>query len=283
MRILCADIRLAGKPHHDWKEGYELMYAFRNLGHICDVAGPNGYQYTEIDIPNIASKYDLIVVTENYPEGVWEWWNWGSIQVPKIYWAIDTHVRTFPWLSQFDYVAYNIREHVKEPNGFWMPYALSTVHQKIRNVYPKIYDTIFIGNLNVSPRRKELCDKFGIRHMEAYGTDYIKTMKQSKICFNNSISTDINARYFDIMCSGSFMLTNYNQSLLDLFNGSPDLLACMYTTDEEIGVKIKYYLENEKEREEIASRLYEYVWTHHTWENRCNFILSKVNTPSILP
>lgn len=273
MRILCCDVRLAGKPHHDWKEGYELMYAFRNLGHVCDVAGPHGFQYTERDIPRIANRYDLIIVTENYPEHVWKWWNWGEIQTPKVYWAIDTHVRGFPWLSLFQWVAYNIQEHVQSPRGFWMPYGLSTVHQKDMTEYPKIYDTIFIGNLNVSPRRKELCDRFRIRHMEAYGSDYFKTMKQAKICFNNSISTDINAKYFEIMGSGTFMLTNYNQSLVDLFNGSSDLLACMYRTDEEIGEKMEYYLEHEEEREEIAKRLYEYVWKFHSWESRCQEIL----------
>lgn len=281
-RILCCDIRLAGKPHHDWKEGYEFMYAFRNLGYACDIAGPNGYQYSELDIPKIAHNYDLIIVTENYPEHVWKWWDWDSIQTPKLYWAIDTHCRQFPWLSSFQRIAYNIKEHVRSSNGFWMPYALSTIHQKDSTVYPKQYKTVFLGNLSVSPRRKELCDLFGIQHMEAYGPDYIRTMKQAKICFNNSISTDINAKYFEIMGSGTFLLTNYNQSLVDLFNGSPDLLACMYKTDEEIGEKMKYYLEHEEEREAIAKRLYDYVWTYHTWEARCKTILDAFkNSPSI--
>lgn len=274
MRILCCDVRLAGKPHHDWKEGYELMYAFRNLGHTCDVAGPNGLQFTERDIPRIAHRYDLVIVTDNYPEHVWKWWKWNEIQTPKLFWAIDTHVRGFPWLSSFDWVAYNIKEHVQGSRGFWMPYALSTTHQRDTTLYPKIYNTIFIGNLNVSPRRKELCDRFGIQHMEAYGAEYFKTMKQAKICFNNSISTDINAKYFEIMGSGTFILTNYNQSLVDFFNGSPDLLACMYKTDEEIGEKMTYYLEHEEEREAIAKRLYDYVWTHHTWESRCITLLN---------
>lgn len=276
MRILCCDIRLAGKPHHDWKEGYELMYAFRSLGHTCDVAGPNGLDYTETDIPRIAYRYDLIVVTENYPERVWKWWNWSEIRTPKVYWAIDTHVRRFPWLSSFQWIAYNIKEHVQGPNGFWMPYALSTTHQRDTTVYPKIYDTVFIGNLNVSPRRKELCDRFGIRHMEVYGPDYVRAMKQAKICFNNSIATDINAKYFEIMGSGTFMLTNYNQSLVDLFGGSSDVLACMYKTDEEIGEKNTYYMEHEEEREAIAKRLYDYVWAHHTWQNRAMEILQFV-------
>lgn len=276
MRILCCDVRLAGKPHHDWKEGYELMYAFRKLGHICDIAGPNGLDYTERDIPRIAHRYNLVIVTDNYPERVWKWWNWNEIRTPKLFWAIDTHVRGFPWLSSFQWIAYNIKEHVQGPRGFWMPYALSTTHQHDEIVYQKVYDTIFIGNLNVSPRRKELCDRFKIQHMEAYGAEYFKTMKQAKICFNNSISTDINAKYFEIMGSGTFMLTNYNQSLVDLFGGSSDLLACMYKTDEEIGEKITYYFEHEDEREEIAKRLYDYVWKHHVWENRAIQILQFV-------
>ena len=42
MKILIADVLLVGKPNYNWKEGYELCYAFRNLGHDCDVVGPNG-------------------------------------------------------------------------------------------------------------------------------------------------------------------------------------------------------------------------------------------------
>jgi len=67
MRILCVDIRLSDPERYDWKEGYELMYAFRNLGVSCDVAGPGGNPFTERDIPRISHRYDLIVVTENYP------------------------------------------------------------------------------------------------------------------------------------------------------------------------------------------------------------------------
>lgn len=291
MRILCVDVRLAGKPHHDWKEGYELMYAFRKLGHTCDVAGPNGIVYTELDIPRIARFYNLIVVTENYPftktdvapQG-WRWWNWEQITTPKLFWAIDTHVNDYrPLIQQgrFSHVAFTNRQHMLEyglNNSFVMHYALSRVHQKLNEMHPKQYECIFLGSLNVSPRRKYLCDRFGIRHMEAYGLDYFRTMKKAKICFNNSISNDINAKYFEIMGSGSFMLTNYNQDLVDFMDESvrDDLKACMYRTEDEIGEKIVYYLEHEDEREAIAKRLHDHVWAHHTWESRCASLLNFV-------
>jgi spore maturation protein CgeB len=78
------------------------------------------------------------------------------------------------------------------------------------------------------------------------------------------------------MGSGSFILTNYNQELVDFFEGSPDLQACMYKTDDEIGEKITYYLEHEEEREAIAKRLYDYVWANHSWEARCRSIITRV-------
>lgn len=293
MRILCADRRLAGKPHHDWKEGYELMYAFRSLGHTCDIAGPNGIVYTELDIPRIAPFYNLIVITENYPyvksgdevRG-WKWWDWASISTPKLFWAIDTHLHDYSWIFQngrLDFVAFAIARHKQEyalANSMIMYYALSRRHQFLNETYPKQYECIFIGSLGVSPRRKYLCDKFGIRHIEAYGLDYFRTMKKAKICFNNSITNDINAKYFEIMGSGSFMLTNYNQELIDFMDESvrEDLKACMYRNEDEIGEKIVYYLEHEDEREAIAKRLYDHVWTHHTWEARCKAILQHVTS-----
>ena len=282
MRILCCDIRLAGKPHHDWKEGYELMYAFRSLGHICDVAGPNGFQYTDRDIPKIAHRYDLIIITENYPSPhTWRWWNWVSIKTLKLFWAIDTHVYDFrPFLAsaRIDIAAFNIKQGMidyKLPRSFVLHYGLSTVHQKDNRILPKEYNTVFIGNLNIG-RRRDLCERFGIQHLEAFGSEYMSTMKKARICFNNSIGNDINAKYFEIMGSGSFMLTNYNQELLDFCENNEDLRKCMYTTDEEIPEKILYYLVHEDEREAIAKRLYEYVWRHHTWEVRCADIIKNV-------
>ncbi len=267
------------------------MYAFRNLGHTCDVAGPNGLRYTELDIPRIAPFYDLIIVTENYP-GVrsefaprgWRWWNWGQISTPKMFWAIDTHINDYRPLIQagrFNYVLFAIARHQREyahPNSQVMYYAISQKHQRLEEVHPKQYDCVFIGTLGVSSRRKVLCDRFGIRAMTAYGTDYVREMRKAKICFNNSISDDINAKYFEIMGSGTFMLTNYNQELIDFMDESvrDDLKACMYTSEDEIGEKIAYYLSHEEERESIAKRLHDHVWTHHTWENRAIQILQHV-------
>jgi len=283
MRILCADVYLTGKPHAEMKEGFQLMYAFRSLGVKCDIAGP-GCEISELSIPRIAHLYDLIVITENYPlHSRWKWWDWGSIQTPKFFWAIDTHVldcHNFIQQGRINYVGFAIKrsmEQYKFPASMILHYALSTRHQYFPLPESKIRDTVFLGSM-ITERRKELCARFNIPNVSAFGEDYFKEMKRSKICFNNSITNDINAKFFEIMGSGSFMLTNYNQEIIDFFDKSveADLKACMYSTDEEIGEKIAYYLEHEEEREAIAKRLYDYVWANHTWESRCKQIISFV-------
>lgn len=279
MNILIADVLLTGKPHSDWKEGYELCYAFRNLGHECDVAGPNG-AISETEIPSIAAGYDLIVITENYPRySGWKWWDWGSISTKKAFWAIDTHLVNFlPWLerAKIDYVAFNNPEDIEKykiENSFWMPYAVSRKHHLVQYATEKSRDTVFIGGL--TPERSLICERFKIEHLNAYGPDYIKEMQASRICFNQSISYDINAKYFEILSSGTFMLTNYNRHFHEFVGLNPDIENMFYRSEEELGEKIRYYLDNEEERESIAARAKQYIYENHSWENRAQLILEK--------
>ena len=282
MKILIADVLLAGKPHSDWKEGYELCYSFRNLGHEADVYGPNG-QNSELDIPNVADKYDLIVITENYPGySGWKWWDWSSIKTPKLFWAIDTHLVNFlPWVEQsgINYVAFNNPQDLEKyglKNSFWMPYGASKTHHMIKYTEDKTRDLVFIGGL--LPERKRICEKFGIECMTAFGQDYIKEMQSSKICFNQSMSYDINSKYFEILSSGSFMLTNYNEYFHQFLDMNPDIEKMFYYSEEDLGEKIKYYLENEEERESIAKRVFEYIYENHTYDNRAQLIIDKIKS-----
>lgn len=279
MRILIADVLLAGKPHSDWKEGYEFCYAFRNLGHDCDVFGPNG-QNSELDIPKVASSYDLIIITENYPGySGWKWWNWSEIKTPKLFWAIDTHLINFSqWIidNGINYVAFNNPEDINKynlDNSFWMPYGCSRTHYMKKYATEKTRNCVFIGS--ISPERQRICQKFGIEILSAFGPDYVREMQTSKICFNQSISYDINSKYFEILSSGSFMLTNYNEHFHKYMDYNKDIEKMFYYNEEDLGSKIKYYLENEDERELIAKRANDYIFEKHSYENRAELILKK--------
>ncbi len=280
MKILIADILINGE-NSDWKEGYELCYAFRNLGHECDVYGPNG-QKSELEIPLVAHLYDLIIITENYPSySGWKWWNWSEINTPKLFWAIDTHLINFlPWIqsSKINYVAFNNPEDLTRynlPNSFWLPYGASKTHHMIKYSTEKTRDLVFIGGM--LPERKRLCDKFNIEHLNVFGPNYIKEMQSSKICFNLSMSYDINAKYFEILSTGSFMLTNYNKHFHQFLDNNPEVEKMFYYSEEDLGKKIEYYLKNEDEREYLAKKVYDYIYENHTYDSRASLILQKIS------
>ena len=55
-----------------------------------------------------------------------------------------------------------------------------------------------------------------------------------------------------------------------------DIEKMFYRSEEELGDKIRYYLENEEEREAIAARVLKYIFDNHSYENRAQLILDNV-------
>lgn len=281
MRILIVDRLCIGQKNSDWKEGYEFYYAFKNLGYDCDIAGLNCF-ISEENIPIISKKYDLIIITENYPVG-WKWWDWSSIKTPKLFWAIDTHlVNYLPWIkkSEIDIVAFNNPGDMKFypiDKKFNMPYGASKIHHLISYTRDKKRDIIFIGGMN--EERKYFCDKFNIDHINAYGPDYMSELQSSKICFNHSMnynmngSQNINAKFFEIMGSGTFMLSNYIEDLHNFFNKNEYVEKMFFKSEEDLSDKINYYLNNDLERENIARKVFDFIYENHTYENRAQLII----------
>ncbi len=281
MRILIADIFLRGAPNQGWKEGYALKYALENLGHECLVAGPDS-EISELEIPNIANNFDLAIISENYPSySDWKWWNWKEIKIPKLFWAIDTHLvnfKSFIENNNIDFVAFNNKLDMEKmdikSNKIWFPYAVSKYHYDIEFNEGKQYDITFIGGM--TEERQRLISKFNIKHINAFGIDYVKEMKRSKICFNKSISHDLNAKYFEIIGAGSFMLTNFNPSFFEFVDENPYIEKMFYLDENDLSKKIDYYLNNNEEREEIAKKANDYVLKNHTFESRIKIILENV-------
>jgi spore maturation protein CgeB len=281
MKILIADVLLAGKPNSDWKEGYVLKYAFENLGHECIVAGPHA-EISEVYIPEISKNYDLVIISENYPAySGWKWWNWSEVKIPKLFWAIDTHLVDYsPFVngSNIDFVAFNNKCDMDKFNSnakkIYMPYAVSKKHYDIEFNEPKKYDTTFIGGMTQD--RESYINRFNIKHISAFGSDYVKEMKRSRICFNRSISHDLNAKYFEIIGSGTFMLTNKNDSFLEIVDNNESINKMIYNDDEDLRAKIDYYLKNEDEREYHAKIAKDYIFENHSFESRAKLILNNV-------
>jgi spore maturation protein CgeB len=110
-----------------------------------------------------------------------------------------------------------------------------------------------------------------------YNKEMPKVFKLSKINLNmtlKTIKTGIPLRVFDIMGSGGFLLTNFQQELLDYFEPNKDFVY--YEDIDDLINKIDYYLSHDEERCEIAHNGYQKVKSYHTIRLRINKILETI-------
>lgn len=107
-----------------------------------------------------------------------------------------------------------------------------------------------------------------------YETEMPKVFKLSKINLNitlKTIKTGIPLRAFDIMGAGGFLLTSYQEELLDYFEPNKDFV--FYEDFNDLENKINYYLSHEDERREIAHNGYIKVKEKHNIKIRLSQML----------
>jgi spore maturation protein CgeB len=234
--------------------------------------------------------------------------NW---EIPKdggktIYVCSDAHIEDngknyrFNMARKFDYAFFNqqraLDEYTKEggTNGKLL------LHAAEPQAYPnfsvaKKYDVSFIGhfqdvkNYNNITRIEFLDAMFKAYPNFYFGTrspvdptknmfeDASKRFGESRVVLNISIKDDINMRVFEVLSSGSFLLTNDIPHLKLV--GEAGEHFDTYKTIQEAIEKTKYYLEHEDKREKIAKAGHEMFMNTHTYKHRIesifNFIKGK--------
>ena len=108
--------------------------------------------------------------------------------------------------------------------------------------------------------------------------DYITEMphvfRNSKINLNitlRSIRSGIPLRAFDILGSGGFLLSNYQEDFSDCYIAGEDF--DFYDGQDNLLAKIDYYLSHEKERIAIAQNALHKTLTEYTYEKRVQTML----------
>lgn len=98
---------------------------------------------------------------------------------------------------------------------------------------------------------------------------------RGRVGVNISIRRDLNMRFFEILSTGTCMLTNRDvDGWQDLgFVEGEDFLG--YQGQEEMREKVHWALAHPQEREEIAKRGHVKVRAGHTYVDRMKIILSK--------
>jgi len=83
----------------------------------------------------------------------------------------------------------------------------------------------------------------------------------------------INSRFFEILGSGSFMVSSEIKGIHELFEINKEIVIAR--SREEMVELVEYYLNNEEERLKIANRGYEKAIKYHTIEKRAE-VISKI-------
>lgn len=147
---------------------------------------------------------------------------------------------------------------------------------------PRIYDVSFVGRCH--GKRQSFVDtlkRHGI-NVTTFGlgwgnggrvsqADLIRIYNESKISLNISFASggdkiQIKGRDFEATGCGSLLLTMDTKEIAEYFIPGEEIVT--YRDADDASEKIKYYLENEGERERIASKGYERVIKEHTMEKR---------------
>ena len=160
-----------------------------------------------------------------------------------------------------------------------------------------IYANYFLARKLTGEQRVEQLELLGKKHFVKLYTserkleipnvincgpvDYMEEMprvfKNSKINLKmtlRSIHTGIPLRAMDIMGSGGFLLTNYQEDFLEYFE--PGIDYVFYSSREELIELTDYYLIHEDERQEIAYNGYCKVKSGHTYKDRVEFLLGQM-------
>jgi len=108
----------------------------------------------------------------------------------------------------------------------------------------------------------------------------ISVFSNSKININISASSldpkikQIKGRIFEVPMCGGFLLTDYVDGLEEYFDIEKEIVG--YEDEEDLLSKIKYYLKNDVEREEIAKNGYRAALERNTWNIRFNHIFKEL-------
>lgn len=108
-----------------------------------------------------------------------------------------------------------------------------------------------------------------------YGKEMYQLLMDSRIVLNNhgAVAGNYagNMRIFEATGVGSCLLTDAKSNLKDLFDINNEIVT--YNDDEDCADKIKWLLENDQVRQEIAHAGQQRTLQYHTVESRCKEII----------
>jgi len=145
------------------------------------------------------------------------------------------------------------------------------------------YDISFLGSIDslhesrggrISLLRQLYSAGYDVNTESAYGSDASRVYYESRINLGHAHSPHLgenSVRDFKIMGSGGFLLTQWYRGIEEVMK--EDVECAVYREAGDLLHKVRYYLENEEERERIAQNGYESAHSGHKYSDRLKVII----------
>jgi glycosyltransferase involved in cell wall biosynthesis len=274
--------------HEKNKNFRESLCLHRALSRIEEVESKVwGLNYPDFNMSfsEIEKWADVIFVIENYTS---DWLPINEISNSKklkIFWSIDSHCvleqhKQLCRLLNIDILLNSTESYLPNFDGlvkksYWFPNSYPDELMLSKDI-EKTIDVGFCGNVLNRGHVINSLDKYGIKKdIFVIGDDMVDVINSYKIHLNCNISNDINYRTFETTGCGTFLLTNYTPGLEKLFDIGKEIVV--YNDLNDLDNKVKYYLENEEEREKIAKAGYERSKKDHTYFERSKRLVEIIN------
>ena len=284
-------IQEAGR-HEKNKNFRESLCLHRALSRIEEVESKVwGLNYPDFNMSfsEIEQWADVIFVIENYTS---DWLPINEISNSKklkIFWSIDSHCvleqhKQLCRLLNIDILLNSTESYLPNFDGlvkksYWFPNSYPDELMLSKDI-EKTIDVGFCGNVLNRGHVINSLDKYSIKKdIFVIGDDMVDVINSYKIHLNCNISNDINYRTFETTGCGTFLITNYTPGLEKLFDIGKEIVV--YNDLNDLDNKVKYYLENEEERENIANAGYERSKTDHTYYERAKTLVDIINNNKI--
>ena len=212
-----------------------------------------------------------------------------SLPCPTACWLIDTHLHLkehlkiaksfdFVFLAQKKYVPLFHEAGIRQAH--WLPLACDPdIHRNF--AFDPVYDVSFVGSITAAhSRRNELLQRLSRRfslHVErCFLEEMALVFSRSRIVFNCSVRDDLNMRVFEVLSTGSLLVTDEapGSGLEELFKDGRHL--AIYRSPEDLEERVAYFLCHEEERAKIAREGMRETRSRHTYAHRAVAILERV-------
>lgn len=291
-------------PMADGQTGPAIKYAFEQLGHTvkaidAKLQPKESYGAACEFKPDFVFCSRTLALTDQVRQIKQD------MDVTACMWNVDTRLDIYEWRHLFPLIMLSDYHFVVDEgtvpwwrkdlnkNTFWLPEGIqSEIYGKAEDITEEdrakySCDVCWIGNRigrhhGFRAKYLDAIETMGIKfkqwgckgNPQIWNKEHNKAVYLSKINISCSMLPENKAycseRSYKILGGGGFLLELYREGLEKIF--PPDVFDT-YTSPETIVEKVKYWLENEKKRKEIAERGSIWVRENATFTHRIKMAL----------